>query len=172
MSVKARWRVVFWVVVLLALVIAGGVVYWMVEHDNYETLFFQMSGPSKKVQGDLYRARTLAESGKLEEAFGMAESLLKKNDKLAVAYMVKGVVYLQRGEFFKGDENLRRAISLGLEPKDLALVYYNLGISAKQQYRPEMAIAYLQKCLQVNPYMPAAREALKNLQNESSYLES
>ena len=72
----------------------------------------------------------LFNEGKLDEAYQIAEALSKKKDDFGPAYYLMGVIELKKGNYLNGEQQIHKALKLGLPKDQETAAYNNLFIAA------------------------------------------
>jgi len=95
----------------------------------------QITSEFKRLTMNLQKAAQLFQNGKLNEAAGLCESLLKTNQKDVQALHLRGVIAYQEKSYLKATEYLSQALELAPNNLDikhaLAASYYNVKFFKK-----------------------------------------
>lgn len=161
------------IVLILGLALAGAVVHFLMPQDisdkikpsskeKAEEFVEEVRSPEEEAlrMQAIQAIREKLEEKNFERAYEMANDLLKRDPKEPYGYYVAGLIELAAGEFPRGRRKLLDAIDLGLDFKDAATAYYNLGIMEKKQGDLEKAEEYLRLAIQANPTDSNAEQAL------------
>ncbi|WP_169703076.1 tetratricopeptide repeat protein [Candidatus Kuenenia stuttgartensis] len=110
--------------------------------------------------------RNLFNDGKYDEAYAIAEGLMKKIPDFGLAYFLMGTIDIQRGNMPEGESFLLKSIQLELTNRDKAWAFHNLGIAALRQQNIGKAIDYLKKAIEINPDMEESKKTLSSIEKQ------
>lgn len=111
-------------------------------------------------------ARNLFNEGKFDEAYTIAESLMKKIPDFGLAYFLVGTIEVQRGNIVEGEKLLEKSIQLELTNGDRAWALHNLGIVSMKKQNITEAIDYLTKAIEINPDMEESKRTLSSIEEQ------
>lgn len=110
---------------------------------------------------------------KLEDAKNAIEESLKLKPDFETGYNTLGVIYFTMGNYEKTAESFEKVLQITKDAniktsveKNLAIAYTKLGSAAMKDGKPESAITYLQKAVEINN-SDAAYLSLAKLYSES-----
>jgi len=96
----------------------------------------------------MYQIATQLHSvGDLDDALAWLDSSLEANPKFNLAWLEKGTILLERGNFERALYSLKEAESLG----EHEMIFGHLGITLAQLERIDEAIEYFRKAIKMNP---------------------
>ncbi len=104
-------------------------------------------------------AVAVRDSGSVEEAIGMFESIIHANPDQALPLRNLGDTLRMRGDYSLAIDKYTQAVQL--DPKD-ATIQNSLGITSSMQGNLEEAISYFQRAVEINPSFPEAENNLAN----------
>src|SRR5262245_47987930 len=100
--------------------------------------------------GTLQRAVGLHQSGRLDEAAALYESVLAINPDHADALYFRGLVAAQRSQFIEAERLIGKAVKLNIQIADAYSNYAGVLTALK---RPQDALASLDRAIAMNPRM-------------------
>ena len=103
---------------------------------------------TKTIESLFERAITLHQAGKLVEARGYYEQILKKTPHHVNALNFMGVADIQLGEFQRSAHAFEKAIAVN---PDFGEAHNNLGVALKELKRYDEAIVCCEKALSIQP---------------------
>lgn len=119
----------------------------------------------------------LIQKNNLDKAFQIANSLYTKNDKDFNLIKVLAYIYMQKNNFTKSEDLLKRGLEINPSLKDFDY-FNNLGYSLLRIEEYEEALIYLKKALEVNQDAPAiwtnfaeVHLALRNFQKAKDFID-
>lgn len=119
----------------------------------------------------------LIQKNNLDKAFQIANSLYTKNDKDFNLIKVLAYIYMQKNNFTKSEDLLKRGLEINPSLKDFDY-FNNLGYSLLRIEEYEEALIYLNKALEVNQDTPAiwtnfaeVHLALRNFQKAKDFID-
>ncbi|HAM39742.1 MAG: hypothetical protein A2474_03890 [Elusimicrobia bacterium RIFOXYC2_FULL_34_12] len=117
------------------------------------------------------KAKGLYSAGKVNEAFEIAETLVRKNKSFGLGYYLMGVIEIDKGKYLLGEKNILKAIKLEIPPEDETWAYYHLGRASMQQKKNDEALKYFEKSLALNPNMEKTKQMIDRLKKENKPVE-
>lgn len=106
------------------------------------------------------RATLLGENGRLDEATGQLQSLLKNIPADREIYLSIAQVYSQAKRFPEAEAAIQKALALGPKPEDQEYALFVLGSIYERQKKYDLAEQQFKKVLSVNPLNAAAANYL------------
>jgi serine/threonine protein kinase/lipoprotein NlpI len=142
----------------------GICLYRLHHYEDAVLAFTACAALAPEVAGCLYnRALAYQEWGKRERALQDYTEALKRDSRLGVAALNRGILYCQAKRYAEAQVDFQRALDDGVDPAE---VHYNQALLYLAQEQPAAARAFLKRTLQEQPTHKGALELYQCLQPE------